>query len=126
MNTPNDLLYSKSHEWLKEEGDGFTVGLTDYAQEQMGDIVFVNLPMVGDELKAGEALGDVESVKAVADVICPVSGTVAEINEDLLESPQRINERPYDAWLIRVKEVEEKEEWLSPEEYIAFVESLEE
>lgn len=126
MNTPNDLLYSKSHEWLKEEGDGFTVGLTDYAQEQMGDIVFVNLPMVGDELKAGEALGDVESVKAVADVICPVSGTVAEINEDLLESPQRINERPYDAWLIRVKEVEEKEELLSPEEYIAFVESLEE
>lgn len=126
MNIPADLLYSKSHEWVKLEETTATVGLTDYAQEKLGDLVFVNLPAVGDEMIAGEALGDVESVKAVSDVYCPVSGIVAAVNEDLLNAPQVINETPYEAWLIRVEGVTGQEDLLSPEEYEAFLATLEE
>ncbi|MEA4893150.1 MAG: glycine cleavage system protein GcvH [Peptococcaceae bacterium] len=121
MNTPKELLYSRSHEWIKSQGETAEIGLTDYAQEQMGDIVFVNLPEVGDEVSAGLALGDVESVKAVADVISPVSGRVTEINEELLDSPQLINEKPYEAWLIRVDQVRRREELLDAQAYEAFV-----
>ena len=97
MNVPETLKYTKSHEWLKEEADGsYTMGLTDYAQKQLGDIVFVNLPMEGDPATAGEALADVESVKAVADVFSPVTGTVAAVNEDLMDEPQQINQAPYE------------------------------
>ena len=116
------LKYTKSHEWVKENGDGtVTVGLTDYAQQELGDLVFVNLPFAGDGVTAGEAFGDVESVKAVSDVFSPVSGEVAEINEELLDAPQMINETPYDAWLIKVENVSDSEELLSAVEYEAFL-----
>lgn len=123
MELREDLLYSKSHEWVKEEGDAAIIGLTDYAQSELGDLVFVNLPEEGDEVTVGEAFADVESVKAVSDVYSPVSGTVSEINEELLDSPENINEAPYDAWFVKVTGVTEKEELLTAEEYQAFVES---
>lgn len=123
MELREELLYSKSHEWVKEEGEEMVIGLTDYAQSELGDLVFVNLPEEGDELTVGEAFADVESVKAVSDVYAPVAGTVSEINEELLDAPEKINEAPYEAWLVRVKDVTEKEALLSEEEYQAFVES---
>lgn len=123
MELREELLYSKSHEWVKEEGEEMVIGLTDYAQSELGDLVFVNLPEEGDELTGGEAFADVESVKAVSDVYAPVAGTVSEINEELLDAPEKINEAPYEAWLVRVKDVTEKEALLSAEEYQAFVES---
>lgn len=119
MNTPNELLYSKSHEWVKTEGEVAVIGLTDYAQHALGDLVFVNLPEVDDEVTAGEALGDVESVKAVSDVISPVSGTVIEVNQELLDAPQMINEEPYGAWLIKVR-FTSMEELLDAAAYDAF------
>ena len=125
MELREELKYSKSHEWVKEEGGEIMIGLTDYAQSELGDLVFVNLPEVGDELTAGEPFADVESVKAVSDVYSPVSGEVSEINEELLDAPEMINEAPYDAWFVKVKEVSETEELLSAEEYQAFVESEE-
>lgn len=123
MELREELLYSKSHEWVKEEGEEMVIGLTDYAQSELGDLVFVNLPEEGDELTVGESFADVESVKAVSDVYAPVAGTVSEINEELLDAPEKINEAPYEAWLVRVKDVTEKEALLSAEEYQAFVES---
>lgn len=87
-----ELKYSKSHEWIKEDGDVSVIGLTDYAQSELGDLVFINLPEVGDEVTVGEAFADVESVKAVSDVFSPVSGVVTEINEELLDAPESINE----------------------------------
>lgn len=123
MELREELLYSKSHEWVKEEGEEMVIGLTDYAQSELGDLVFVNLPEEGDELTVGEAFADVESVKAVSDVYAPVAGTVSEINEELLDAPEKINEAPYEAWLVRVKDVTEKEVLLSAEEYQTFVES---
>lgn len=123
MELREDLLYSKSHEWVKEEGEVVIIGLTDYAQSELGDLVFVNLPEEGDEITVGESFSDVESVKAVSDVYAPVSGTVSEINEELLDAPESINESPYDAWFVKVKDVTEKEELLSAEEYKAFVKS---
>ncbi len=122
MASLEQLKYTKSHEWLLDNGDGtVTVGLTDYAQQELGDLVFVNLPAVGDQVTAGEAFGDVESVKAVSDVFSPVSGTVAEVNEELLDAPQLINETPYDAWMIKVEGVSGSEDLLSAAEYEAFV-----
>lgn len=123
MEIREGLLYSKSHEWVKEEGDEVVIGLTDFAQSELGDLVFVNLPEEGDELTLGEAFSDVESVKAVSDVFAPVAGTVSEINEALLDNPEKINEAPYEAWFVKVKDVTEREELLSAEEYKAFVES---
>lgn len=124
MNHPTELKYSKSHEWVKFLEDGTAlIGLTDYAQDALGDLVFVNLPEAGDEVTAGEAFADVESVKAVSDVFSPVSGTVAEINEELLDAPERMNEDPYGAWLIKVENITDKEELLDAEEYIKFYES---
>ena len=102
MNIPSELSYTNTHEWLSIDGEVGTVGLTDYAQDQLGDIVFINLPEVGDEVSAGEAFADVESVKAVSEVNSPVTGTVSEVNEELLDNPALINEAAYDAWLIRV------------------------
>ena len=126
MELREDLLYSKSHEWVKEEGDEIVIGLTDFAQSELGDLVFVNLPEEGDEITVEEAFADVESVKAVSDVYAPVSGTVSAINEELLDAPEKINEAPYEAWFVRVKDITEKEELLSAEEYKAFVESEQE
>ena len=126
MELREGLLYSKSHDWVKEEGDIVVIGLTDYAQSELGDLVFVNLPEEDDEVTVGEAFADVESVKAVSDVFSPVSGVVSEINEELLDAPESINEAPYDAWFVKVKDITEKEELLSAEEYKAFVESEQE
>ncbi|MBR4879596.1 MAG: glycine cleavage system protein GcvH [Clostridia bacterium] len=124
MNIPTNLMYSKDHEWVKMLNDGTAlVGITDHAQSELGDIVFINLPVVGDEVVMDEPLGDVESVKAVSDIICPISGTVAEINEELLTAPQAINEDAYEAWLIRVENVTDKADLLTAEEYAEFVEA---
>jgi glycine cleavage system H protein len=99
------------------------IGLTDYAQSELGDLVFVNLPEEGDEVTVGTEFADVESVKAVSDVYSPVSGTVSAINEELLDAPESINEAPYDAWFVKVSDVTEKEDLMTAEEYRAFVES---
>lgn len=125
MEVREGLLYSKSHEWVKEEGDVAVIGLTDFAQSELGDLVFVNLPEEEDEVTVGESFSDVESVKAVSDVYSPVSGVVCEVNEELLDAPERINEAPYDAWFVKVKDITDKEELLTAEEYKAFVESEE-
>ena len=118
MDFPKNLLYTKTHEWVaKTEDGGVKVGLTDFAQSELGDLVFVNLPAVGDELVAGEVLGDVESVKAVSDVMSPVSGTVAEINEALLDAPESINDAPYDAWFVKVLSVTQHGDLLDAEAY---------
>ena len=117
MNYPETLRYSKSHEWVKSEEGMVVIGLTDFAQSELGDLVFVDLPEVDDTVTAGEALGDVESVKAVSDIFSPVSGTVCEINEELLDHPELINEAPYDAWLIKVKDVTDEEELITAAEY---------
>lgn len=117
MNTPKDLLYTKSHEWVRMDGDAAYVGLTDFAQDALGDLVFVNLPEVGDSVEAGEVFADVESVKAVSDVYSPLTGEVEEINEELLDAPEKINEDPYGAWFVKVANISDKEELLSAEEY---------
>lgn len=126
MNHPEELKYSKSHEWVKILEDSTAlIGLTDYAQDALGDLVFVNLPEVGDSVTAGEAFADVESVKAVSDVFAPVSGVVAAVNEDLLDAPERMNEDPYGAWLIRVENITDQEELLDAKAYIEFYENEE-
>lgn len=120
MNTPDHLRYTKSHEWVLFADDGTAkVGLTDHAQEALGDLVFVNLPQVGDALTCGEALGDVESVKAVSDVYSPVTGTVKAVNEDLLDTPEAINADPYGAWLVEVEDITDQEELLDAAAYEA-------
>lgn len=126
MNFPEDLKYAKSHEWVKTLEDGTVlVGVSDYAQDALGDLVFVNLPEAGDEVTAGEAFADVESVKAVSDVYSPVTGTVEEVNEALLDAPESINESPYDAWLVKIGSVTDTEELMSAAEYEAYVKTLE-
>lgn len=120
MNTPEHLSYTKSHEWVLFAADGSAkVGLTDHAQDALGDLVFVNLPQVGDAITCGEALGDVESVKAVSDVYSPVSGTVKAVNEDLLDTPEAINADPYGAWLVEVEDITDREELLDAAAYEA-------
>ena len=117
---PAELKYTKSHEWIKEEDGVFTIGLTDYAQSALGDIVFINLPEEGDEVTAGESFSDVESVKAVSDVFSPVTGAVCAVNEALLDDPAQVNESPYEAWLIKVENVDGSEELLDAAAYEAF------
>lgn len=122
-NTPAELKYTKSHEWVKEEDGVLIVGLTDYAQSELGDIVFINLPEVGDPVEVEAVFSDVESVKAVSDVFSPASGTVAEVNEELLDAPQLINEDSYAAWLIKISDVTETEELLDAAAYDALCEA---
>lgn len=118
MNTPEHLRYSKSHEWILMGEDGTAkIGLTDHAQEALGDLVFVNLPEVGDDLACGEAMGDVESVKAVSDVYSPVTATVKAVNEELLDTPEAINADPYGAWLVEVEHITAQEELLDAAAY---------
>ena len=104
MANTNELKYSKSHEWVRYEGDEAYIGITDFAQSSMGDLVFVNLPEVDDEIEVGEALGDIESVKAVEDVLSPVSATVLEVNEELLDAPEAINEHPYGSFALETSQ----------------------
>ena len=119
MNFPADLKYAKSHEWVRQEGDTYVIGLTDFAQDELGNIVFVNLPQEGDAVSAGEAFSDVESVKAVSDVLSPVSGTVMAVNEALMDDPAKVNSDPYGAWFIKVENVSEVEELLDAAAYEA-------
>ena len=102
-NIPDDLHYSKDHEWVRVEGNVAVVGITDYAQDSLGDVVYVELPKPGDSFAANESFGSVESVKAVSEVFCPVSGDIAGVNESLNDSPEKVNEDPYgEGWMIRV------------------------
>ena len=140
MNIPAELKYSKSHEWVKMDGDVAVIGISDFAQNALGDVVFINLPAEGDSVTAGEALGDVvfinlpaegdsvtagesfgdvESVKAVSDVICPVSGTICEVNEALADAPETLNSDPYGAWIIKVSPVTDTEALLDAAAYEA-------
>lgn len=117
---PAEMKYSKDHEWMKEEDGVVVIGISDFAQDALGDVVFVNLPGEGDEVTAGEAFGDVESVKAVSDLVSPVSGTVCAVNEELLDEPEQLNKAPYDAWLIKVENVGDTSELLDAAAYEAF------
>ena len=119
MNYPAELKYSKTHEWIKTEDGVAVIGISDYAQDALGDVVFVNLPAVGDEVVAGESFGDVESVKAVSDLICPVSGVVCAINEELEDAPENLNEDPYGAWIIKVENITGQEDLLDAAAYEA-------
>lgn len=123
MNIPAELKYAKSHEWVKMEGDVAVIGISDFAQEALGDVVFVNLPGEGDSVCAGESFGDIESVKAVSELLSPVSGTVCAVNEDLLDAPEKINEDAYEAWLIKVEGVTETEDLLDAAAYEAHCEA---
>ena len=120
MVDPKELKYTQDHEWLRCEGDVAYVGISDFAQSELGDLVFVNLPEVDDEVVAGEAFGDVESVKAVSDVMSPVSGVVLEINEDLLDDASLINSDPYGSWFIKVGNITATSDLLDADEYEKF------
>lgn len=127
MKTLENLLYTKSHEWVQKQDDGtYLIGITDYAQEALGDLVFINLPEEGDEVTTGESFADVESVKAVSDVFSPVTATIEAVNEDLADDPAAINNDAYAAWFIKVGEISDHEEFLSAKEYEDFVATLDE
>ena len=123
MEFRTDLSYTKTHEWVKLEGDTATIGISDYAQDALGDLVFVNLPEEGDTVEVESVFADVESVKAVSDIYSPVTGTVSEINEELLDSPELINESAYDAWFIKVEGVTEHVDFMTAEQYEEYVEN---
>ncbi len=120
MNYPNELKYSKSHEWLKYDDGVAVIGISDFAQDALGDVVFIELPQVGDTVTAGERFGDVESVKAVSELISPVSGVICEVNDGLEATPEELNSDPYGAWIIKVEQVTEEEELLEAAAYEAF------
>jgi len=120
MNFPEELMYSSDHEWVRFEGDAAYIGITDYAQHSLGDIVFINLPAEGDEVTAEEVFGDIESVKAVSDMCSPVSGTIAAVNEELADAPEKLNEDPYEAWIIKVEGITGKAELMDAKAYEAF------
>ncbi|MEG1683619.1 MAG: glycine cleavage system protein GcvH [Oscillospiraceae bacterium] len=121
MNFPAELKYTKSHEWIKMEADGTAVvGISDFAQDELGDLVFINLPTEGDAVDCGAALCDVESVKAVSDVLCPVTGVVTAVNDALLDAPELLNEDPYGAWIAKLDQITATEELLDAAEYEAF------
>jgi len=120
MSVPKDLRYSEEHEWVKVEGEKVRIGITDFAQHELGDIVFVELPEVGAEVTADEPFGSVESVKTVSELYAPVSGKVVEINEELSDSPEFVNESPYEkAWMIVIEpaNVSEVDKLMTPEKY---------
>jgi glycine cleavage system H protein len=122
LNIPGDLQYTKSHEWVRIEGDTATIGITDHAQDELGDVVFVELPEEGDTFDAGESFGTVESVKAVSDLYTPVGGEVVEVNSALEDAPENINEDPYgEGWIVKLRTTDEAD-LLSPEEYEKVVE----
>ena len=125
MANPEDNRYAKSHEYVHVEGDIGTIGITDYAQKELGDVVFVELPQVGSELEAGDELGSIESVKAVSELFIPVTGTVVEINEALADNPALVNSDPWgDGWMVRVRlsDVTEVDELMTAEEYDEYIE----
>lgn len=117
------LYYSKDHEWVKVEGEYATIGITDYAQDSLGDVVYVELPDIDDELDAGDEIGIVESVKAASDIYTPLSGKVVAVNEELVDTPEAINKAPYASWIIKleISQVEELEKLMTSQEYEAFI-----
>ena len=123
MPYPTDFKYTKEHEWIKADGKNATVGITNYAQESLGDIVFVELPKIGSEVVAGKTFGSVESVKAVSDLYAPASGVVAEVNGELATAPEKINKEAHAAWLIKIslKNPSELNSLLSAQDYEKFV-----
>jgi glycine cleavage system H protein len=125
MATPEDNRYAKSHEYVHVEGGIGTISITDYAQKELGDVVFVELPQVGSELEAGDELGSIESVKAVSELFSPVSGEVVEVNEALADKPELVNVDPYgDGWMVRVRlsDPTEVDELMTAEEYDEYIE----
>jgi glycine cleavage system H protein len=126
MNTPEDNRYAKSHEYVHLEGGVATIGITDYAQKELGDVVFVELPQIGSQLEAGDELGSIESVKAVSELFTPMSGEVVEVNEALAEKPELVNTDPYgDGWMIRVRlsDPSELDDLMNAEEYEEYCET---
>lgn len=128
MKIADEMKYTKTHEWVKTDGDKCHVGLTDYAQTHLGQIVFVDLPEVGDELNAGEQFAEVESVKAVSEIYSPVSGTVEAINEELLDNPAALNDDAYDSWLVLIEMTDaiETDSLMPPSEYRELCDKLDE
>ncbi|RUM35823.1 MAG: glycine cleavage system protein GcvH [Desulfobulbus sp.] len=120
LNLPEELMYSDDHEWAQKEDAVITIGITDYAQDQLGDIVFVEMPEIGDSFAKGDEFGTLESVKAVSEVFIPVGGEVVAVNEDLEDSPELVNEDPYTNWIIKIKPVTDNEfqALLSREKYL--------
>lgn len=121
LNLPGDVYYSNDHEWARKEGDTVKIGISDYAQDQLGDIVFVELPEVGSVFEKGEEFGTLESVKAVSEIYAPMSGEVVAVNKALLEAPELVNEAPYENWIIEMRPSDEDEydELLSRDDYLA-------
>jgi glycine cleavage system H protein len=125
LSVPEELQYTKSHEWVRTEGDTATIGITDHAQDELGDIVFVELPEEGATFDAGDSFGSVESVKAVSDLYTPVGGEVVEVNEALSDSPEKINEDPYgEGWIFKIR-VSGEGDLLSASDYEQFLEEEE-
>lgn len=117
--------YSKDHEWIVDAEEGKAeVGISDYAQDSLGDIVYVNLPEVGDSVEADEVMGDIESIKAVSDLVSPVTGEVLEVNEDILDSPETLNQAAEDTWLIRVSVTSKLEDLMDADEYQEYIKTL--
>ncbi|MBM3774903.1 MAG: glycine cleavage system protein GcvH [Acidobacteria bacterium] len=123
MSYPDDLRYTKEHEWIRVEGDAGVIGITDHAQKELGDIVYVDLPKTGAKVEQGKSLGSVESVKAVSDIYAPVSGQVLEVNQGLTDAPERLNQDPYGAWLVKIRLDAPEQVWqlLSAAEYGAYL-----
>ncbi|MEI6580141.1 MAG: glycine cleavage system protein GcvH [Eubacteriales bacterium] len=122
MEIPSDLFFAKSHEWVKFTAEGTAkIGLSDHAQDALGDVAFINLCDEGDSLSAGEILGDIESIKAVSDVYSPIGGTVVSVNEELLDYPERINADPYGSWLVELDDVVKSNELLDAAAYEKFL-----
>lgn len=118
------MLFSKKHLWVEIDGNIARVGITDYAQEKLGNILFLNIPEVGDEIAIDEVFGDIESVKTVTDLFSPVAGKVGSINEELIDEPDRINDDPYNSWLISIEISTVSEELLNTEEYEGYINTL--
>ena len=118
-----NLNYAKTHEWVDFINDTTArIGISDFAQHELGDLVFINLPEVGDAVTAGDAFGDVESVKAVSDILSPVTGVISAVNQDVLDHPESINENPYDSWFIEVTDIAGKSDLMTASEYEGFCE----
>jgi len=127
MSIPKNLKYTKEHEWALLSADSVTIGITDHAQNSLGDLVFVELPTSGDSITKGETFGVVESIKAVSDLYAPVTGEVVEVNQEAIDNPSSLNENPYDSgWLLKVKitETDQLNDLMSADDYEAFVSSL--
>ena len=125
-NIPENLRYSKDHEWIRVDGDVATIGITDYAQHSLGDVVYIDLPRAGDKLNSHEAFGSVESVKAVSEIFTPIAGEIAEVNEGLNDTPEAVNNDPYETvWMIKVKMENplEADGMLSAAEYEEYLEA---